>query len=120
MSRMDFCQECGAPGERHELISTDVGTIHRGACHQRFTLAQENVDMTTRLWAALSLYDMQQPPLVKVRIPKAGNKTPVSVLGVIVDHLTVSGVWLIEDNQGKLHEFATADTLAVEKDAYAA
>lgn len=118
---MDHCQECGETAAKHDLIPTDIGTIHRGACHQRFTLALENVDMTCRLWAALSLYDMNQPPLVKVLIQSKGPaKSKITVLGVIVDHLTETDVWVIESETGALFDFTEAFSLKVAEDAYAA
>lgn len=118
---LDHCSECGETAYKHELIPTDVGPVHRGACRQRQVLNLETVDMRNRLWAALSLWDINQPVLVKVTLPpSAGSKLKRAILGVIVDHLTETDTWLIEDQAGKLHELRDLLALEVVEDAYAA
>jgi hypothetical protein len=122
---MDHCQECGAPGERHELIPTDVGTIHRGECHMRFVANLETIDLEKRLWAAVSLWDMNRSILVNLVLPPApGNRTKRSRLGVLVDHVPPAGdepeAWVLEDQTGKRHFIPVVLEMTVAEDAFAA
>jgi hypothetical protein len=111
---MDHCQECGETcAIPSDLIGTDVGPIHKGACYKRFILAQDAVAPEQKLWAALELWDLQVPVLV--RIVRAGKPT----LGVIVNHHPKDG-WSLEDQGGELHRFPSVESVEVIEDAFAA
>lgn len=118
MSDRWSCIVCEEPETvRTDMIPTDAGPIHRGVCHQRHSLHLEDVDMTVRLWAALSLWDYRQQVLVRVTLPPApGNRMKRQVTGVIFDHRTEGDIWLLEDEKGKVYEFSTPEKMEVVED----
>lgn len=122
---MDHCQECGEVAAKHDLVPTDIGTIHRGECHMRHLAGLETTDLTRRLWAAVSLWDMRRPVLVNLVLPPLpGDKTKRSRLGVLVDHVPPAGdepeAWVLEDQSGTRHFIPVVLGMTVQEDAYAA
>lgn len=111
------CLSCGEPAtSEYDVRPTIDGRwVHVGACEQRVLLGNDGETSEARLWAALTLWEMQQPPLLL--ITPEPDATPI--LGVITDH--VGNAFMLEDQTGTPHVFtAPVAKLEVEDDAWQA